>query len=211
MSPNHIVARSNVWDTALLRVVAVLCATTLAVTISITNADAYAIWHKTWSSTASTKTPVFLRNNVPTSWDSVISLANKKWNLLSGSSLKTGNAVSTIYSSTYSAAPFRLGTTSFYGKNYPNAPGITFSIAGNLDNVLVLFNTDWTFSGYFNQASQIADLPTVATHEFGHAYALDHPCDPLCTTAEKVSLMNVTFTIKTNPTSDDVAGIASIY
>jgi hypothetical protein len=81
-------------------------------------------------------------------------------------------------------------------RTYQPPPVNNFSIAGD-----IAFNTQQKFT-----IGSTYDLFTVAAHEFGHALGLDH------SSATNQAVMYPSYNgVKTNLTSDDIAGIENVY
>ncbi|GHJ48679.1 hypothetical protein Cs7R123_60210 [Catellatospora sp. TT07R-123] len=164
---------------------------------------------------------------VPTAWTSAIDSSRQQWNGISGSGFS------------YSA-PVRVtgplppagghGTAVRYYNIQANdgIPANTPAWTSNLDPLSVnhgiayvnLSNQwSWNTTGTLNQASRVADVRTVVTHEMGHANGLAHPWQGNCsgsanrsmTDAEKASVMNVTWVKKWTTNSDDKAAMAFLY
>jgi hypothetical protein len=174
-------------------------------------ANAYYLAGKVWTSTASVKTPYAFTGNYPSSLVSAASAGNLAWDSLSGSALNTGSLTYTPSSNTYANAALKLSYQNVKTLTGMDVPGATFALAGS-NSASVYLNSTWTWGTSFDQTNKKAVARTVLTHEFGHAYGLDHPAKggPM-TAAEIASVMNATNSVKNTPNSDDIAGIAAMY
>jgi Matrixin len=191
-------------------------ATSLLLTSS---AEAYYKFGRVWSSTATTKYPTAFSGALSSSLLATTSTMNQKWGSLPNSSLLTGSVYVTNSLSAYESAPFTIWMEDTYLVYGETAPAFTYTCAG-CNSARITLNSHWVWSNQFlyspNNPDRLGyvDSATVVLHELGHAYGLDHPeNDPntSLTSAEIASVMYANFTIKRNPTQDDINGIASMY
>jgi hypothetical protein len=102
------------------------------------------------------------------------------------------------------------------GSAHAGVPGWTISAAANgtilWANTYLNLDFAWNTGGTMNQSQGMADVRTVATHEFGHWLRLLHPsqCGTV-TNLEKAAAMTPDWTTKWNINGDDDSGIYSIY
>lgn len=174
-------------------------------------ANAYYLIGKIWTSTGSVKTPYAFTGNFPSNLVSAANSGNLAWDSLAGSALNTGSLTYTPSSNTYSNAAFKLSFQNVKTLTGMDVPGATFALVGS-SSASVYLSSTWTWGTSFDMPNKKAVARTVLTHEFGHAYGLDHPAKggPM-TATEIASVMNATNSVKNTPNSDDIAGIASMY
>jgi hypothetical protein len=108
---------------------------------------------------------------------------------------------------------------SFRSYGYSDIPGQTSRWYSSSDPNLitstsVALNSDftWNTAGTMNQSQHQVDVRTVVTHELGHVIRLLHPdqCHATLSTAESGAVMEVTWTKKWTPNSDDIAGLRAL-
>jgi hypothetical protein len=207
--------KRNLWGVALKAAsIAVVCSM-----IAASPADAFYRAGRVWTSTTTAKSPTVFSGSLSSSLIATASASNLKWGGLQNSSLNTGSVFVTSSLNTYDNASFKIFMQDNYVAFGDASPGITLTCSG-CDFASISLNTQWVWSNQFLDTPKstahlgYVDSATVVLHELGHAYGLDHPDnDPntSLTAAEVASVMFVTFTIKRNLTSDDIAGIASMY
>lgn len=191
-----------------------IVATVIAITglaIYPATANAYVLIGKIWTSTANVKSPYVLSTNMPSAWTTRLSTSNGKWNAFANSTLKTGSVTVTSSPSTFMNAAFTIDYQDLVQAYLINDPGLTTSLATSGNAAHVHLNSNWNWSTAFS--ANTVDLETVTVHELGHAYGLHHSTlgtGPF-TQAAIDAVMNVTYTIKRTPNSDDIAGIAYLY
>lgn len=176
-------------------------------------ADAYQLIGKVWTSTSSVKVPYALSSGLPTSLRSAVSLANQKWNSLAGSTLKTGALVVTSNVDLYAAAQLTVAYRDTEAAFGVYAPAVTSYAATGSNRAHIDFSNKWTWSTSFDRTAKVADTASVAVHEFGHAYGLNHMdvAPGPYSAAQVAAVMNPNYQVKRTPNSDDIAGIATLY
>ncbi|HVU16646.1 MAG TPA: FG-GAP-like repeat-containing protein [Candidatus Didemnitutus sp.] len=106
---------------------------------------------------------------------------------------------STVYGTTFDADVLAVTTTYASGNR-------------RLESDTV-FNTAYTWNSYRDSIGNhpnVQDVRRIATHEFGHAFGLDHPDE--ATPAQTVSaIMNSHESDIIAPTADDIAGVQQLY
>lgn len=134
--------------------------------------------------------------SIPTGWNASLVAASTTWNNAGADFRFSWSAVSTNYLY-YSS----LGSDGLIARAYPDADG------DRMEACYVRFNSDysWLTSG----ESGKYDVQNIATHEFGYWLTLGHPPDDTEATMYEYSKLGETK--KRSLTSDDIAGIRSIY
>lgn len=189
----------------------------LALTIGLTlvpgTAEAYQLIGKVWTTTSTTKVPYALISGLPLELRSAVSQANQKWNALPGSTLKTGALVVTSNVDLYASAQLTVAYRDTEAAFGVYAPAVTSYVATGSNRAHIDFSNKWTWSTSFNQTAKIADTASVAVHEFGHAYGLNHMdvAPGPYSAAQIAAVMNPNYQVKRTPNSDDTAGIAALY
>lgn len=176
-------------------------------------AEAYQLIGRVWTSTSTAKVPYALSSGLPLELRNAVSQANQKWNALPGSTLKTGALVVTSNVDLYASAQLTVAyrdTEAAYGVY---APAVTSYVSTSSNRAHIDFSNKWSWSTSFNQSAKIADTASVAVHEFGHAYGLNHmDVAPGPYSATQIAaVMNPNYQVKRTPNSDDAAGIAALY
>jgi len=197
-------------------------------------ADAYWAWGPTWSSPTSGRYLYLWDSSFTAAQETTISAAamqfdssntNSITSTLAGtSSLNVSGISVTSNVTSYANAPYKLSmlSPSAWGTFNPLIPAITCrsncdeakTISTNLGNkASVYLNGAFTFTNYFDSATDRVDLYTVVLHELGHTHGLGHPADYklTITAAEAKSVMTVTWTLKRTLLLDDALGIESMY
>lgn len=197
----------------LLPTIGLTLALGVGLALSPNTAEAYQLIGKVWTSTTSVKVPYAHSAGLPSTMHSAISLANQKWNSLSGSTLKTGALVVTSSVDVYSAAQLTVAYRDTEAAFGVYAPAVTSYVATGSNRAHIDFSNNWTWSTSFNKNAKIADTASVAVHEFGHAYGLNHmDAGPGPYSATQIAaVMNPNYQVKRTPNSDDIAGIAYLY
>jgi hypothetical protein len=179
---------------------------------SVSAAHAYLTIGRVWTSTANPKNPVAYSGNIPSSYLSKINSSLADWDMLPGSSLNTGTVTYTSSVSTYDNAAFQITRQDVRPITGSDDPAVT--ITGPGANIATVFiSSRWTWSNSFDRPNNVGHLRTVVTHEFGHAWGINHPDadNGSMTAVERNSVMNSNFTVKYVPNSDDIAAMASMY
>ncbi|MCO6007578.1 matrixin family metalloprotease [Actinoallomurus purpureus] len=195
---------------------AVAVAPVAVVAITATPAHAYCLTQiNRWKYDTYT---LYGRTTIPRSWDGSIKNATRQWNGIRGSKLKYAGP---YMRSNLPNPEYTISRIDFASVGLPDVAGITLGVKKDRTHTrhftaAVELNSrfKWNTSGTMNQGRRKTDVWTVAVHEMGHASGLSHPwaCDGgAMTKAEKASVMNVTWTKKRYPNSDDKAGIAKLY
>lgn len=179
-------------------------------------AGAYCISNMKWSSGSP---HYMMMSSTPSSWATSMQNSAAQWSNISGSTWH----ISTPAWGTQ--GPPYQGGWSYYQSSAPGGfggtPGLTYNsvqASGQSSgtqmwaNIYFNSNFSWNTSGTMDQSKSIADVRTVAVHEYGHLLTLLHPssCGSM-TTAETNSAMNPNWTQKWNTNSDDRAGAAAMY
>lgn len=195
-----------------------LAATPLAVTATASPAAAFCASSIVWSS--GSPHDMFMSSSIPSGWSTSMRNSAAQWNGISGS---TWNVNTPVWGT--AGPPYRGGWSYFQstapGAGFGGAPGLVYNSviaagtsSGTQTWANIYFNSAYTWNqeGNLDQSKSVADVRTVATHEYGHLLFLRHPADcGSMTTAETNSVMNVTWTQKWTTNSDDDAGAASMY
>jgi Matrixin len=144
-----------------------------------------------------------------------IALAANQWNGIPGSAL----SYTAGWQGDWELRNFRMSRTNFAQLGWPDVPGMTWrglSGGGTHNQSEILFNTEWSFntSGQMDRGRHIADMGTIAVHEFGHTLGLEHQSPAACapiTPTEQQSVMHADWTVKQVTNSDDKNGAAALY
>jgi hypothetical protein len=96
-------------------------------------------------------------------------------------------------------------TTTSGGPGGPDGHGGTQRVTGQLLDADILFNPSVSFTTVGATSSTVQDLQTIATHEIGHFFGLDH------SGVVRAVMFPFAPDILHTLSSDDVAGISSLY
>ena len=204
---------------SVLSIVITLCFLGLAATPG----SAYWAWGRTWASPSAARYIYGWSTTFSAAQKTIVARAASAYSFTAGSTLRVDGATFTSSLTALESAPFQI-TKALPSADFPkNTPGYTWRgnsdpLVNLTDRATVYLRPDWTWSNYFDLGNYVADFETVILHEFGHAHGLGHPfndCEaktncPM-TAAETASVMNSNATLKRILTSDDLAGLASIY
>lgn len=150
----------------------------------------------------------------PATWDAALAGAGSQWNDVAGAAWSL-SYYRVGFVGPVSVPQARLFRQAAAPGGWGGAPALTALSIDSSKRITsgdVYFDSSWSWNltGTMRQSSKVADVRTVAVHEFGHEILLNHPsgCGAM-TEAEKAAAMNPAWVKRWATNADDKAGLAA--